>query len=84
MERKGTGFHHLRGAFCPRSLRFPSETLGETEAFPGSPLYGSHRVTSTSSSVHPFQAVAFLPTGLRVGAVGKGASLEVTVVLAHM
>lgn len=37
-----------------------------------------------SSSVHPFQAVAFLPTGLGVGAVGKGAPLEVTVVSACM
>lgn len=38
-RKKGTGFHHLKGIFCPRTLRFPSEAfLGKAEALPGSPL----------------------------------------------
>jgi hypothetical protein len=46
-RKKGTGFHHLKEIFCPRTIRFPLEVFsGKAEALPGSPLlHGSSGIS---------------------------------------
>lgn len=68
-RKKGTGFHHLKGNFCPRSLRFPSEALsGKAEALSASPLlHGSCGISPlplTSQKARPFQLLPFCPLAL--------------------